>query len=162
MVVDPAPARRTPKRLLRLIDVVRPNSAEAKALTGLDIRNRNMARRAAAKLFSAGVKMVAVQIGDAGDLVLWPGGRASPRAAQEHFLPRLKVKTVDATGAGDAFAAGLAVALAEGRNYREAGILANAAAALTTTKLGAQPALPNREAVARFLRLSSGHSRPFA
>jgi len=162
VVVDPAPARPTPKRLLRLIDIVRPNSAEAKALTGLDIRDRNTARRAAAKLFSAGVKVVAVQIGDAGDLVLWPAGRASPRAAQEHFLPRLKVKTVDATGAGDAFAAGLAVALAEGRNYREAGILANAAAALTTTKLGAQPALPNREAVARFLRLSSDHSRPFA
>src|SRR5205085_9054524 len=145
-------------RLLRLIDVVRPNSAEAKALTGLDIRNRNTARRAAAKLFSAGVKMVAVQIGHAGDLVLWPGGRAprggraSPRAAQEHFLPRLKVKTVDATGAGDAFAAGLAVALAEGRNYREAGILANAAAALTTTKLGAQPALPTRREVEAFIK----------
>src|SRR2546423_786865 len=83
-------------------------------------------RRAAIKLFAAGVKMVALQIGDAGDLILRPEGRASPRAEpplvgrafpraeQEHFLPRLKVKTVDATGAGDAFAAGLAVGLAEG------------------------------------------------
>ena len=69
-------------------------------------------------------------------------------------LPRLKVKAVDATGAGDAFAAGLAVALAEGLGYAEAGLLANAAAALTTTKLGAQAALPKRSEVIRLLKRS--------
>ena len=143
IVLDPAPARPTPKRLLQMIHVVRPNSAEAKVLTGLTIRDAATARRAAKKLFAAGLKMVALQIGEAGDLILWPEG--------EHWLPRLKVKTVDATGAGDAFAAGLVVALAEGRAYRDAGVLANAAAALTTTKLGAQPALPTRREVIALL-----------
>jgi len=166
VVIDPAPARPTPKKLLRLIDVIRPNSAEAKVLTGLNIRDRKTACRAAAKLFRAGIKMVALQIGDSGDLILWKGERspsglplleerAGGRADfpfTHHFLRRLKVKTVDATGAGDAFAAGLAVALAEGCNYREAGILANAVAALSTTKLGVQPALPTRSEVVRFLR----------
>jgi ribokinase len=144
VIVDPAPARPTPERLLRLIDVIRPNSAEAKTLTGLDIRDEATARRAAAKLFAAGLRMVCFQIQERGDLVLWPGG--------EHWLPRLKVKTVDATGAGDAFAAGIAVALAHGRNFREAGMIANATAALATTKLGAQPSLPRLNEVVKLLR----------
>ncbi len=59
---------------------------------------------------------------------------------------------MDATGAGDAFAAGLAVALAEGRNFQQAGMFANAAAALATTKLGAQPALPRRPQVLALLK----------
>ena len=69
----------------------------------------------------------------------------------ERFLPRLPVKSVDATGAGDAFAAALAVAVAEGRPLSEAGAFANAAAALKTTKLGAQAGLPRRKAVQALL-----------
>jgi ribokinase len=52
---------------------------------------------------------------------------------------------VVATGAGDAFAATLAVALAEGRAWAEAGALASAAAALATMVIGAQAGLPHRE-----------------
>jgi ribokinase len=144
IVLDPAPARPSPKQLLRLVDTVRPNASEAEVLTGLKIRNPATARRAARKLFAAGIRAVALQLGNRGDLLIWPEG--------EQWLPRLKVKSVDATGAGDAFAAALAVALAEGRPYWEAGIFANAAAALTTTKLGAQPALPRRSEVIRRLQ----------
>jgi len=144
IVVDPAPARPTPARLLRLIDVIRPNSSEAKTLTGLEIDNAATARRAARKLFALGVRAVAVPLRAKGDLIIWRDG--------EKWLPRLKVKAVDATGAGDAFAAGLAVALAEGLPYAEAGRLANAAAALTTTKLRAQAALPTRREVNRLLQ----------
>jgi ribokinase len=54
------------------------------------------------------------------------------------------VKSVDATGAGDAFSAALAVALSEGHTLTEAGPFANAAAAHATTALGAQTALPKR------------------
>jgi ribokinase len=141
IVLDPAPARPSPKQLLRLVDIVRPNASETEALTGLKVRNAATARRAAKKLFAAGIRAVALQLGDRGDLIIWREG--------EQWLPRLKVRTVDATGAGDAFAAGLAVALAEGRPYREAGLFANTAAALATTKLGAQPALPRRHEVIR-------------
>jgi len=149
IIVDPAPARPTPQRLLKLIDVVRPNSAEAKTLTGINITDAKTARRAAGKLFASGLKMVSFQIGERGDLVIWPEG--------ERWLPRLRVKTVDATGAGDAFAAGLAVALAEGRPFAEAGQFANATAALATTKLGAQPAMPGRATVLRLLRIRQRH-----
>jgi len=69
----------------------------------------------------------------------------------EHWLPLIPVQSVDATGAGDAFAAALAVALAEGRPWEEAGMLASACAALKTTVIGAQAGLPKREAVSALL-----------
>jgi len=63
---------------------------------------------------------------------------------------------VDATGAGDALAGALAVAFVEGRSLDEAGPFASAAAALTTTKLGARPALPYRQQVEDLLSRVSG------
>src|SRR5436190_12820 len=66
---------------------------------------------------------------------------------RQPWLPRISVKAVDTTGAGDTLAAALAVAFVEGRSLDEAGPFASAAAALTTTKLGARPALPYRQQV---------------
>jgi ribokinase len=144
VVLDPAPAARMPKRLLKVVDVVRPNATEAQALTGVRVTDCRSARRAARKLLTQGPKLAATQAGEEGDLLVWETGEA--------LFPRLKVKSVDATGAGDAFAAALAVGLAEGRSYVEAGLLANAAAALATTRFGAQPAMPWRAEVIQFLK----------
>jgi len=144
VVLDPAPPAAAPRDLLKRVTVIRPNSSEAQALTGLKVNNGSSARKAARKLLSLGVGAVATQAGDAGDLLVWPDGEAC--------FPRLPVKAIDATGAGDAFAAGLAVALSEGRSWREAGAFANAAASLATTKFGAQPAMPRREDVLRLMR----------
>ena len=143
IVLDPAPPAKAPATLLKLIDVIRPNASEAEALTGIKVADAKSARRAAQKLFTLGVKVVALQAGDKGDLIVWRDG--------EKLLPRLKVKTLDATGAGDAFAAGFSVALAEGRSYPEAAAFANAAAALATTKVGAMPAMPRRAHVLKLL-----------
>ncbi|HTD86438.1 MAG TPA: ribokinase [Candidatus Binatia bacterium] len=143
IVLDPAPPVKAPNSLLRLVDVIRPNASEAKQLTGIEVTNVKSARRAAQEFFAYGLKAVAIQAGDAGDLIVWRHG--------ERLLPRMKVKTVDATGAGDAFAAGFSVALAEGRSYAEAAVFANAAAALATTKMGAMPAMPRRREVQRLL-----------
>lgn len=142
-ILDPAPARPLPDELLRLLDVIRPNAVEAEALTGVPVRDRAAARRAAKVLMGRGVGAVAVQAGDEGNLLVWADG--------ECWMPKLPVKSIDATGAGDAFAAGLAVMLAEGRPLGEAGPFANAAAALATTVVGAQSGLPRREAVQRLL-----------
>ncbi len=62
------------------------------------------------------------------------------------------VKVVDTTAAGDAFAAALAVGMTEGMPLAAAALLGNAAGALCCTQLGAQPALPRREAVDKLLR----------
>jgi ribokinase len=144
VVLDPAPAAKPPAELLKLVHFIRPNSNEAEALTGIQVRNRRDARRAAHALFGRGVQAAAIQAGEEGDLVVWRDG--------EKLFPRLKVKSVDATGAGDAFAGAIAVALSEGKSFAEAGELANAAAALATTKFGAQTALPRRKEVLRLVR----------
>lgn len=147
IVLDPAPPLDLPDEFLRMVDVVKPNAGEAESLTGVKVQDRNSARKAAQQLLERWVKVVAIQAGDEGDLLVWP--------EREQWLPRLLVESVDATGAGDAFAAALAVALAEGRPLAEAGLFANAAAALTTTKLGAQTALPRRQEVQTLLARST-------
>jgi len=142
-ILDPAPPVRLDDEILQLVDFVRPNSNEAEVLTDIAVKDRESARQAARALMARGVGAVAVQSGDEGNLLVWRDG--------EHFLPKMKVNSVDATGAGDAFAATLAVFLAEGRELTEAGELANAAAALATTVVGAQDGLPSREKVLRLL-----------
>jgi ribokinase len=147
VILDPAPARPLPNEFLSFVHVIRPNASEAEALTGLKVHDRASARAASQNLLARGVCCVAVQAGDEGNLVVWPGG--------ECWMPKIPVNTIDATGAGDAFAAGLAVMLAEGRTWEEAGPFANAAAALATTVVGAQNGLPRREAVQQLLVESS-------
>ena len=142
-VLDPAPPVQLRDDLLSLVDVVKPNAAEAELLTGIRVADRDSARKAARALLDRGVGAVAVAAGDEGNLLVWKGG--------EHWLPRLKVKAVDATGAGDAFAGTLALYLARGRPLVEAATFANAAAALKTTKLGAQPGLPREPELRQFL-----------
>jgi ribokinase len=134
-VLDPAPAAvSVPDDLLRVVDVLKPNAHEAEALTGIEVTDRRSAARAAAALLARGVGAVAIQAGGEGNLLVSP--------EEERFFARLPVKTVDATGAGDAFAATLATYLARGRTLMEAGRFANAAAAHATTVLGAQEGLP--------------------
>ncbi|MGN6387318.1 MAG: ribokinase [Verrucomicrobiota bacterium] len=143
IVLDPAPARRVPKELFYSLDVIRPNSDEAEQITGRKVHTRDDAQRAARALLKKGVRIVAIEAGDGGDLIA--------TEEEEIYLPRLRVKTVDATGAGDAFAGAFAVGLAEELPLRQIGRLANATAALSTTKIGAQEALPKRKAVEQLI-----------
>ncbi len=136
VLLDPAPARRLPERLLKLVDVIRPNASEAEVITGVAVRERRSAAAAAQVLLQRGVRGVAMEAGDEGNLLLTPD--------EEIWLEKLPVASVDATGAGDAFVAALAVAFAERLPLAEAARLANAASAFATTRLGAQAGLPTR------------------
>jgi ribokinase len=145
-LLDSGPPGPLPDDLLALVDLIRANSREAHALTGIRVQDSASARQAAELLLGRGAGAVAVQVGsthDEGNLLVWPGG--------ERFLPRIPVHCVDDTGAGDAFSAAVAVMLAEGRSLHEAGLFARAAAALATTVLGAMPSLPTRAAVEALL-----------
>jgi ribokinase len=133
-----------PAALTSMLDVIRPNSSEAEFLTGIKVKDRASARRAANALLKKGARAVATQSSDGGDLLVWKDG--------ESWLPHFKVKSIDATGAGDAFAAGMAVALAEGKSLPDAGRFGSATAAIKTTKMGAQAGLPTRRALNQFLR----------
>jgi ribokinase len=61
------------------------------------------------------------------------------------------VRAVDTTGAGDTFTAALTVSLAEGQEPEQALRFACAAGAVATLKMGAQPSLPDRESVVKWL-----------
>jgi ribokinase len=147
VVLDPGPAAPLPDELIAQLDLIRPNASEAQILTGIRVYDRDSACAAAAELLRRGAKAAAVQAGEHGDLLSWRSGGKR----EEVWLPRFHVKRVDATGAGDAFASAFAVALSEGRSLRDSGPFASAAAALATTALGAQAALPRREAVLELL-----------
>jgi ribokinase len=143
--LDPAPPRKVPPELLNRIEVIRPNSSEAEFLTGIKVTGRNSAWRAAEALIKRGVPTVIVQAGEGGDLLVTKEG--------ETYSPHFKVKSVDATGAGDAFAAAFAAGMAEAKtSSAEILKMASATAALKTTKMGAQAGLPTRRGVEEFLR----------
>jgi ribokinase len=162
VVLDPAPAVPLPAELLRLVHLIRPNREEAQVITGVEVRDRQSARTAACKLLDDGVGVAVIQAGSDGDLMVWRGSQRmsfahsqrthADRKTHELWLPRIPVDAIDATGAGDAFAAALAVKVALHTPLEEAGRFASAAAALTTTKLGAQAALPTTAEVDSFLR----------
>jgi ribokinase len=143
VVLDPAPPRPLPESLLRRLDVVRPNAHEAGMITGIDVHDFQSASEAARALLGRGVVAAVVEAGGDGNLLLTPEG--------EQRVPRFPVSSVDATGAGDAFAGALAFGLARGVPWSEVGQLASAAAALKTTKLGAQAGLPSLADVLAFL-----------
>lgn len=143
VILNPAPARPLPANLLSLVDVLIPNETEAALLTGLPVSSEEEAAVAATALQGLGVGSVILTLGERGAFL------AQGQATQ--LIAAFAVTPVDTTAAGDAFVGGFAVALAEGRSMAEAVRWGNAAGALATTKLGAQPSLPSRAAVEALL-----------
>jgi len=141
VVFNPAPAPRKPlpKALLRQIDYLVLNETELEAMAG-------SAEFAAGRaLLDAGVGHAILTRGRRGVAVL--DGTPRPK-----LIPGHKVKAVDAVGAGDAFVGTLAAFVAEGRPLDDALRLANAAAALSVTRKGAQPSMPRRREILSFAR----------
>jgi ribokinase len=136
VILNPAPACALDEALLRQVDVLTPNEGEAEALSGVPVRDAASAREAAGALRRKGPSCALITLGSRGVLV----------AEGERFaaVPGVRVRAVDATGAGDAFNGALACALAEGVSTVEAARFANRVAALSVTRAGAQPSLPTR------------------
>ena len=145
VVWDPAPARELPDDLYSAVDLLTPNQVEATALTGVEVTDLPSARTAAEVLQSRGVPTVVVKLGDAGVFYVSADGSGE--------VPAYEVDAVDTIAAGDAFGAGLAVGLSEGRSLDEAVRFGAAAGALAVTRPGAQEAMPlRREVEALFSR----------
>jgi ribokinase len=145
VVLDPAPARELPDELLRLADYVTPNETELAALTGGGaIGPLDDIRRRAATLHARGSRHIVVKCGATGSYLCARGEDAIHWAGH-------RVRAVDTTAAGDAFNAAFAVALAEGLDHIAAGRFATAAAAVSVTRAGAQPSMPERRDVEALL-----------
>jgi ribokinase len=136
VVLTPAPARVVPRETLAQVDVLIPNEYEAAQLAALDTSDDEELGRA---LLDAGVKTVIITLGSKGALLVQKSGT-------QRFAAK-KVEAVDTTAAGDSFTGALACALSEGRDIAEAVNFAIAAAAISVTRMGAQPSLPTRSEV---------------
>lgn len=146
-ILNPAPAHPLTtaggEEALAAIDVLTPNQSELATLAGLPCESDAETLEAARALQRRwGVRAVVVTLGPRGALVVEGEAR--------HVAPR-PVDAVDTVGAGDAFNGALAVALAEGRPLLEAAAWANAAAALSVTRRGAQAGLPLRDEIDRLV-----------
>lgn len=148
-MLDAAPATDIPNELIVLVDVVSLNSWEAQVVSRIDVKDRASALAAGRAIRGRGARAVTIGLAK---------GRAVVSDAGEEWLPSHSVRVIDTTGAGDACAAGIAVALAEARSFAEACVFGHAAAALATTRLGALASLPLRAAVHALLK-SGGHAR---
>ncbi|MBN1396208.1 MAG: ribokinase [Pirellulales bacterium] len=135
--LDPAPARPLPEDVYRNTDIIAPNESETEVLTGVAVETLDDAAEAGRVLLSRGVRTAIVKLGARGSMYV-------AKNEEKHFPPA-KVESVDATGAGDAFAGGLLAALAEGRPIDEAIRFGSCVAALSVTKVGVVNALPSRE-----------------
>jgi ribokinase len=147
-ILDPAPAQPLPPSTLADVDILTPNESEALMLLGRPAR-RILIEEApglARELRALGPRAVVLKLGDLG---CYYDGDSVPL-----HVPAFQVEVRDATAAGDTFNAALAVALAEGRTMPDALRFANAAAAISVTRLGAQASVPSRAEVEELLARS--------
>lgn len=147
VLLNPAPARNTAAGrqslldLLDMVDILVPNRTELAAMVGHDLPDLHAVADAARTL--RGPSAVVVTLGADGALLCEEGAVL--------LVPALAVVPVDTTAAGDAFCSALACTIAERVPLHEAVRIANASAALATTRPGAQPSLPTRAEVEKML-----------
>jgi ribokinase len=144
VILDPAPAQVLPEEIYPLLDIITPNETEAELLVGLPILTKEDAARAARHLQGRGVQNVIIKMGGRGAFALIED--------QETFYNPFSVMAVDTVAAGDAFNGALAVALSESRPIEETLRWGMAGGALSVTKEGAQPAMPERNELITFLK----------
>ena len=138
-ILNPAPVRPLPPAILQLVDILTPNQSEAKVLAGLGPGADVEPEAVAHALIRSGVKQVVMTLGENGALIVT--AKSSTR------VPALRMSAVDSTGAGDAFNAGLAMALACGTSLEAAVQFAVVTGGLAVTREGVIPSLPRRDEV---------------
>lgn len=143
VILNPAPAQKLSPQLLKHVSILAANEFEAEALTGIRVSDDHAAGMACDNLMAQGVGTVLITLGSRGAFLATGGIRKR--------VPGFSVHAVDSTGAGDVFDGALAVALSERKQMGEAVSFANAAAAISVTRLGAQPSIPRRREIENFL-----------
>lgn len=144
IILNPAPVQKLPPEILRKVTLLTPNEIEAETLTGIAVKNKTTAAQAAQILHDFGVPIVIITLGAKGAYLSTP--------TVKQMIKPFPVKALDTTAAGDIFNGSLAASLSEGTGLLEAVHFASAAAALSVTKLGAQPSAPKRREIIDLLK----------
>ena len=143
VLLNPAPAQPLNPAFLKQISVITPNENEVEILTGIRISDDASVTAAASKLRTQQIPAGVITLGARGAFLSDEG--------KAEFVASFRVESVDSTAAGDVFSGALAVALGERASLSDAVRFACAAAALSVTRLGAQPSAPRREEITTFL-----------
>ena len=143
VVLNPAPAQPLPDSLFAKLTTITPNETEAEVLTGIKVETKKDAEKAATIFHKKGVTNVIITLGSKGAFISDKEGM--------RIIPGFNVTPTDTTAAGDVFNGALQTALLEGRSMDNSIRFAHAAAAITVTRLGAQPSIPTRSEVDAFL-----------
>ena len=143
VLLNPAPAYPLPDELISMADFILPNETELSLLTNQLVNDLASAEKAARALLGRGAQNVIVTLGANGALIV--------SSKEVTHVNTYKVDVVDTTAAGDAFIGGFASALLQNKSIEESVRYGCACGALAATKFGAQPSLPARDEVERFL-----------
>lgn len=146
LMLDPAPARAIPRRILKCVTYLTPNETETCTLCGIGPNELTPATvgGSAEKLQREGSANVIIKMGKHGAFIASADGLRK-------MVPAFKVKAVDSTAAGDAFNGALAVALMRGFGLEDAVRFAAAAGAMSATRSGAQASMPTAKEVVHLL-----------
>lgn len=139
-----APARKFDLSQLSGISILIVNEVEAGFLAQIPVNNGEDAENAARLLVQKGIDKVIITLGAKGAFAITPSEKVQ--------IPAFPVSAVDTTAAGDTFCGSFAVALTEGKSLKQALLFASAAAALSVTRMGAQPSAPRRIEIDTFIK----------
>ncbi len=145
VVLNPAPAKPLTDELLSLVDIITPNETEAEILTGIEVTDEISAKKAAEVFHQKGIRTVLITLGKKGVFV-------SVIGEISEIISGFSVKAIDTTAAGDTFNGAFLCEYLDGKPLKEALRFAQGAAALSVTRKGAQPSVPNREEVIEFIK----------
>jgi ribokinase len=146
VILNPAPALPVSDELLKSISILTPDASQAEILTGIKITDERSAELAGRILLERGLNRVIITLRSKGAMVIDNGGA-------EH-VPGFKMSSIDTSVVNDVFNGTLAVGLAEGKNFYEAVLFANAAAAISASRSGTLPSIPYRNEILEVLKSS--------
>ncbi len=144
VILNYAPAASIDRNILSYVDYLVVNETEFQSLAQADFNS---------DILNFSLKKIREFFGNI--LIITLGEKGSVFITKDNGIlevPGYKVKSIDSTGAGDAFIGGLVFGLVRGESVEESIKLGNASGAISATRPGAQSSLPYRNELYDFLK----------